>query len=97
LQVRRESTELADMFVGHIGAMDTFARGLKAAERITKEGHLAQWVKQRYASYDGGMGAKIEAGGTSFKELEAHVLKAGEPKQVSGKQEAYEMLFNRYV
>jgi xylose isomerase len=54
-------------------------------------------VAKRYASYDAGVGAKIESGKTSFKELEAHVLKAGEPKQISGKQEAFEMLLNRYV
>lgn len=96
-QVRRESTELSDMFIGHIGAMDTFARGLKAVERITTEGHLASWIKHRYASFDSGIGARIEAGTTSFKQLEEHVLQAGEPKQSSGKQEAFEMLLNRYV
>lgn len=96
-KVRRESTDLEDMFIGHIGAMDTFARGLKAAAACKADGTWDSMVKQRYATYDSGIGSKIEAGTTSFKELEEYVHKAGEVKRVSGKQELYEVLINKYV
>jgi len=95
-KVRRESTDLEDHFIGHIGAMDTFARGLKGAAKLKEEGVLDKMLKERYASFDAGIGAKIEAGSVSFKDLEEYVHKAGEPKRISGKQELWEVLINRY-
>lgn len=59
-KVRRESTDLEDMFIGHIGAMDTFARGLKGASKLKTDGHMDKWLKERYSSFDSGIGAKIE-------------------------------------
>ncbi len=61
-KVRRESFEPIDLFHAHIGGMDAFARGLKIAAAIRKDGRLAEFVKQRYASWDSGIGAKIESG-----------------------------------
>lgn len=95
-KVRRESTDLEDHFIGHIGAMDTFARGLKGAAKLKEEGVLDKMLKERYASFDSGIGAKIETGSVSFKDLEEYVHKAGEPKRISGKQELWEVLINRY-
>ena len=69
-KVRRESFEPVDLFYAHIGGMDAFARGLKIAAAIRKDGRLAKFVKQRYASWDAGIGAKIESGKTDFKQLE---------------------------
>ena len=68
LQVRRESTDVEDMFIAHIGAMDAYARGLKAAAALKADGHYDAWRKARYESFDSGIGAKIEAGKTSFGE-----------------------------
>jgi len=48
------------LFYAHIGGMDAFARGLKIASAIRKDGRLADFVKERYSSYDSGVGAKIE-------------------------------------
>ncbi len=96
-KVRRESTDIDDMFLAHIGGMDTFARGLVNASKMVEDGVLGGWIKNRYSSYDSGIGAKIEAGTTNFKELEKWVLEAGEPKQLSGQQEKYEMLLNEYT
>jgi xylose isomerase len=59
-KVRRESTDLEDMFIGHVGAMDTFARGLKGAAKLKADGHMDKWLKERYSSFDSGIGAKIE-------------------------------------
>jgi xylose isomerase len=97
-KVRRESFEPIDLFYAHIGGMDAFARGLKIAAAIRKDGRLAEFVKNRYASWDSGIGAKIESGKASFKDLEAYMLKKGEvDANVSGRQEYLENLINEFI
>jgi xylose isomerase len=97
-KVRRESFEPIDLFHAHIGGMDAFAHGLKIATAIRKDGVLRDFVKQRYASWDAGIGADIESGKTNFETLEAHMLKKGEAdKNVSGRQEMIENVLNRYL
>ena len=61
-KVRRESTNIEDLFLGHIGAMETFARGLINAERIINDGILEQMLKFRYSGYGEGIGKKISEG-----------------------------------
>jgi xylose isomerase len=97
-KVRRESFEPIDLFHAHIGGMDAFARGLKIATAIRKDGRLAEFVEQRYASWDSGIGAKIEAGKVGLVELESYMLKQGEvAPNVSGRQEFLENLINEFV
>ena len=97
-KVRRESFEPIDLFHAHIGGMDAFARGLKIAAAIRKDGRLAEFVKQRYASWDSGIGAKIESGKASLQELEAYMLKKGDAaNNVSGRQELLENLINEFI
>src|SRR5664280_2255804 len=97
-KVRRESFEPVDLFYAHLGGMDAFARGLKIAAAIRKDGRLADFVKQRYASWESGIGAKIESGKASLKEIEAYILKKGDvAKNVSGRQEFLENLINEFI
>ena len=97
-KVRRESFEPIDLFHAHIGGMDAFARGLKIASAIRQDGRLAEFVKNRYASWDSGIGARIEAGKSSFKELEAYMLKKGDAApNASGRQEFLENLINEFI
>jgi xylose isomerase len=97
-KVRRESFEPADLFHAHIGGMDAFARGLKIASAIRKDGRLAEFVRQRYSSWDSGIGAKIEAGKSSFKDLEAYMLAKGRiTPNTSGRQEMLENLINEFI
>jgi xylose isomerase len=97
-KVRRESFEPIDLFHAHIGGMDTFARGLKIAAAIRRDGRLAEFVRQRYNSWDSGIGAKIESGKVSFKDLEALMLKKGEAApNTSGRQEYLENLINEFI
>ncbi len=97
-KVRRESFEPIDLFHAHVGGMDTFARGLKIAAAIRADGELAAFVKDRYSSWDTGIGAEIESGKADFKSLEAYMLKQGDitPNR-SGRQEMLENLINRYI
>ena len=94
---RRESHEPIDLMHAHIGGMDAFARGLKVAHAIREDGRLAQFVQDRYSSYDNDIGAKIEAGTTSFAELEQYALSNGEPSLASGRQEMLENLVNDFI
>ncbi len=97
-KVRRESFEPVDLFHAHIGGMDAFARGLKIAAAIRADGALAEVVKNRYRSYDEGIGSRIEAGDVSFADLEGYILEKGEAQpNESGRQEMLENLINQYV
>jgi xylose isomerase len=97
-KVRRESFEPVDLFHAHIGGMDAFARGLKIAAAIRKDGRLAAFVKERYASWDCGLGKDIEKGKLGLKELEAYMLKKGEADaNTSGRQELLENLINEFI
>jgi xylose isomerase len=94
---RRESHEPIDLIHAHVGGMDTFARGLKIAHAIRQDGRLAEFVQQRYSSFDSDIGAKVEAGTCSFEDLEAHALAQGEPNLASGRQEMLENLINEFI
>ncbi|MFO0956167.1 MAG: xylose isomerase [Isosphaeraceae bacterium] len=97
-KVRRESFEPIDLFHAHIGGMDAFARGLKIAQAILEDGRLDAFVKQRYASWDGDLGKKVEAGKSSFRDLEAYILDKGEAQRnASGRQEMLENLINEFI
>ena len=78
--MRRTSTDLADLFLAHIGAMDAFAHGLTVAARLIEDGVFSNYLAQRYASYDSGIGADIEAGRVGLTDLEAYTLEHGEPQ-----------------
>ncbi len=97
-KVRRESFEPIDLFYAHVGGMDAFAKGLKIAAAIRAEGTIAGMVKERYASWDSGVGAEIEAGRHGFESLEKYMLAKGEiAPNHSGRQELFENVVNRYV
>ncbi|MCA9125415.1 MAG: xylose isomerase, partial [Planctomycetales bacterium] len=97
-KVRRESFEPIDLFHAHIGGMDAFARGLKIAAAIRADGKLDAFVKNRYSSWDSGIGAEIEAGKHTLESLEAYMLEKGNaaPNE-SGRQEMLENLINMYI
>jgi xylose isomerase len=97
-KVRRESFEPVDLFHAHVGGMDTFAWGLKIAAKLRADGVLRDFLKNRYASWDSGIGPKIEGGSVGFAELERYMLEKGKPApNVSGRQELLENIINRYI
>ncbi len=96
-KVRRASHEPIDLFHAHIGGMDAFARGLKAAYAITRDGRLAELVEERYSGWNAGLGERIRNGRATLGELAEHALSAGEPARRSGRQEFLENLVNEYI
>ena len=97
-KVRRESFDPIDLFHAHVGGMDAFARGLRIAAAIRADGVLTDFVRDRYAGYDEGIGAKIDNRETSFSELEAYMLEKGDAApNTSGRQEMLENIINDYL
>ncbi|HQR07424.1 MAG TPA: xylose isomerase [Gemmatales bacterium] len=97
-KVRRESFEPVDLFHAHIGGMDAFARGLKIASAMRKDGTFSKFIKDRYASWDSGIGATIEKGNAKFEDLEKYMLEKGDATaNTSGRQEHLENVFNQYL
>ena len=97
-KVRRESFEPVDLFYAHIGGMDAFAKGLKIAAKLRKSGELKKMIGDRYASWNGGIGARIEAGKEDFKSLFDYITEKGEIEpNVSGRQELFENVLNRHM
>ncbi len=96
-KTRRNSTDLEDIFIAHISAMDVFARALVVADNILKNSDLLEMRKKRYASFDSGKGADFESGKLSLEDLREFAKVAGEPALTSGKQELYEQIINLYI
>ena len=96
-KTRRNSTDLEDIFYAHIGGMDAFARALLTAQAILEDGEYTRMRKERYASFDIGKGRQFEQGKLGLDELRTLAMKTGEPKQLSGKQEYYENLINKFI
>ena len=94
---RRESHTPADLFHAHIGGMDTFARGLKAAAAIRADGRIGEFTARRYASWHSSLGESILAGRASLAELEELALSQPAPVLESGGQEYLENIINELL
>jgi len=95
-KTRRNSTDLEDIFIAHISGMDTMARALENAAELLEKSPYKKMLKERYESFDAGMGKKFEEGKLKLEELVDYAKKNGEPKSISGKQELYEAIVNMY-
>ena len=96
-KIRRNSTDPEDLFHAHIGGMDAFARALIIADNILQTSDYKKFRKERYASFDSGKGAVFEEGKLSLEDLRAYAIENGEPKTISGKQEYFENIINRFI
>lgn len=97
-KARRESVDPVDLFLAHIGAMDTYALGLRKAAQMKEDGTLQSMVEERYSSWKAiPLGIKIEKGEATLEECVEYAKNAGEPKKSSGKQELYEITRNRFL
>ena len=95
-KTRRNSTDLEDIFIAHIAAMDAMARALESAAALLEESPIQKMVAERYASFDEGLGKKFENGELTLEDVYAYGKEVNEPKQTSGKQELYEAIVNMY-
>jgi len=96
-KIRRNSTDVADLFHAHIGGMDTFARALIIADNILQNSDYKKFRKERYASFDSDKGKAFEEGKLSLEDLRAYAIEKGEPETRSGRQEYLENIINRFI
>lgn len=95
-KIRRNSTDPEDLFIAHIGGMDSFALGLEIAQEIIDDGVLADFVANRYSSFDSGEGKRFAEGNMTLAEL-AELGKGAKIEKRSGKQEYLNNLLNSYL
>ncbi len=96
-KTRRNSTDVEDSFIAHIGGMDAFARALVIADRVLTQTPYLEMRSERYKSFDVGFGLEFEHGYLSLDALHSYALISGEPQKSSGKQELYEMMINQCI
>ena len=96
-KTRRSSTDLEDIFIGHINSMDSLARGLLIAEKILENSDYKKLKSNRYQSFNEGDGASFEKGQIDLRQLKEIAEKMGEPEKISGKQELFESIVNQYL
>jgi len=96
-KIRRNSTDLEDIFIAHIAGMDTFARALVVADKILVDSPYRKMRSDRYASFGSGKGADFSEGKLTLEQLAAIGAEGGEPSRISGKQELYESIINQYI
>ncbi|MBJ3786664.1 xylose isomerase [Devosia sediminis] len=97
-KVRRQSLDPADLLYGHIGGLDTLARGLKGAAALIEDGEFDKLLDDRYAGWDNGLGKDILGGKLSLADIAKKVHADGiNPQPKSGRQEYLENLVNRFV
>jgi xylose isomerase len=96
-KIRRNSTDVEDIFHAHIGGMDTFARALLIADAVLQKSAYKQIRQDRYASFDAGKGKEFEEGKLTLEDLRAYAIENGEPAAKSGKQEFLENIINQYI
>jgi xylose isomerase len=96
-KVRRNSTDLEDLFIAHIAGMDVFARAFEIAYNVLEQSPYRAMRTERYRSFDTGDGKAFEQGKLTLEDLRNLAIKNGEPKQISGKQELYEAILNQYI
>ena len=94
-KARRGSYTWDDIAYSYIAGMDSFALGLRLADRLIKDGRIDEFVKNRYASYNEGIGKKISDRTATIEELEAYAKKMGDvTTNISGRQEFLENIVN---
>ncbi|MER2008794.1 MAG: xylose isomerase [Psychrobacillus sp.] len=96
-KVRRASFEPEDLFHAHIAGMDAFAVGLQVAQNLIDDRVLENVVKDRYKTYQDGIGLEIVEGKTNFHKLEEYALGLQEIKQTSGRLEQIKATINQYL
>ena len=98
-KARRGSFTPEDIFYSYIAGMDTFALGLRIADKLIADGRLDKFVADRYASWNTGIGADIISGKATLADLEQYALSKGEvtASLSSGSQERLESILNNIM
>lgn len=97
-KVRRQSSDSADLFYGHIGGADALARALLAAADLIERGKIADMKKERYSGWDGALGKEMTSDGASLSSIADKAVSDGlNGSHRSGRQEYLENLINQSI
>jgi xylose isomerase len=97
-KLRRQSMDRTDLFHAHIGGIDTLSRALLVAAEMVEQRTLDGFREERYAAWDGELGASILSGEQSLAELHRRVESGDiDPRPVSGRQELLEGMVNQRI
>ncbi|MBQ6180663.1 MAG: xylose isomerase [Ruminococcus sp.] len=98
-KARRGSFTQEDIFFSYIAGMDTFALGLRIAQKMIDDGRIDKFIADRYSSWNTGIGKDIIDGKAGFAELEKYALSKGEVTSSlsSGRQEMLEAYINNIM
>lgn len=96
-KTRRPSNTFEDILLAYIAGMDTFALGFRKALALQKDGRLEAFVKDRYRSYNEGIGQKIVTDATSLEELSDYACTLTSIEVESGRQEYLESIINHIL
>ena len=96
-KIRRNSTDLDDIFHAHIGGADNFARALITADNILTSSNYKELFNLRYESFNSGKGKEFEQGKLNLNDLYKLALSSGKLKLKSGKQELFENIINQFI
>ena len=96
-KIRRNSTDMDDIFHAHIGGADTFARALITADKIITSSSYNTLRSKRYSSFNSGKGKEFEDGKLELSDLYNIAKDNGELILQSGKQELFENIINQYI
>src|ERR1700722_3394603 len=96
-KLRRQSIDPADLYLAHIGGIDTLARALLAAADIVTDGGLERLKQERYKGWSGELGNRITSGELSLASLADLAIEQGfNPVPHSGHQELAESMIARH-
>lgn len=93
-KARRQSNTLDDTVLSYIAGMDAFALGLIKAYQIIEDGRIDGFIKERYSSYESGIGRRIAEGRETLETLAAYAAGLKDIKVQSGRQEYLEAVLN---
>jgi xylose isomerase len=96
-KLRRQSVDPVDLYIAHIGGIDTLARALLAAADVVNDGKLQKLKDERYQGWSGELGKKILSGSLDLAALADLATQQGlDPKPRSGRQELAESIIARH-
>lgn len=93
-KARRQSNTFEDIILSYIAGMDSFALGLIKAQAIIDDGRIDEFKKERYSSYESGIGKRIVEGKETLESLAEYAADLTDVKAQSGRQEYLENVLN---
>ena len=96
-KLRRQSVDPDDLYLAHIGGIDTIARALLAAADVVTSGELERLKQERYRGWSGELGKHITSGALDLAGLADLATEKGlDPAPRSGRQELAESIIARH-